>query len=128
MDELHHNCPTEADTFRRVEVITGVARRRRWTTEEKVRIVAESYAAGASATAVALRHGLHRNQIFGWRRQFRDVAASENGPNFVPIAMASPIGEAGRIELVSGGVTIRVDSGFDAGALRRVLLVIRELG
>ena len=129
MDELHRNCPTEGDTFRRVEVISGVARRRRWSTEEKSRIVAESYAPGASATAVALRHGLHRNQIFGWRRRFRDRAASESGLlKFVPVAMTPGGGDAGRIELVSGGVTIRVGSGFDAGELRRVLLVVRELG
>jgi hypothetical protein len=37
-------------------------------------------------------------------------------------------GEADRIALVSAGVTIRVGSGFDAGELRRVLLVLRELG
>ena len=50
MDRLPNNLPTERDTFRRVEVITGVARRRRWTAEEKARIVAESYAPGASGT------------------------------------------------------------------------------
>ena len=48
---------TEPDTFQRVEVISGVARRRRWPRVEKARIVAESYAPGASATAVAVRHG-----------------------------------------------------------------------
>jgi transposase len=117
MNELHRNCPTESDTFRRVEVISGVAPRRRWSTED--------YAPGASATAVVLRHGLHRNQIFGWRRQFRDLAAGQNGlPNFT----TSGVGEAAGIELVSGGVTTRVGSGFDAGTLRRALLVVRELG
>jgi transposase len=72
MSGLHSNCTTEPDTFRRVEVITGVARRRHWPRSEKARIVAESYAPGASATAVAVRHGLHRNQIFAWRRQLRN--------------------------------------------------------
>jgi hypothetical protein len=42
MDRLPDNLPREGDTFRRVEVITGVARRRRWTAEEKARIVAET--------------------------------------------------------------------------------------
>jgi len=58
-----------------VEVISGVARCRRWPKSEKARIVAESYAPGASATAVAVGHGLHRNQIFAWRRQPRNRAA-----------------------------------------------------
>jgi transposase len=64
MDRLPDNLPREGDTLRRVEVITGVARRRRWTAQEKARIVAESYAPGASGTRVALRYGLHRNQLF----------------------------------------------------------------
>src|SRR5437870_263412 len=94
MAGLHHNCTTEHDTFRRVEVISGVARRRRWPRSEKGRIVAESYAPGASATAVAVRLGLHRNQIFAWRRQFRHRAALLDNAvaEFVPVALASPTG------------------------------------
>ena len=57
MADLHGNNITERDTFRRVEVITGVARRRRWPRSEKARIVAESYAPGASATAVGFATG-----------------------------------------------------------------------
>jgi transposase len=129
MDELHRSCPPEDDTVRSVEAIGEPAPRRRWTTEEKSQIVAESYAPGASTTAVARRHGLYRNQLVRWRRQFRGAAASETGlPNFVPVAVATPDGEADRIELVSAGVRIRVGSGFDAGELRRVLLVVRGLG
>jgi transposase len=52
-----------------------VARRRRWPRSEKARIVAESYAPGASATAVAVPHGLHRNQIIAWSRQQRNHAS-----------------------------------------------------
>ena len=128
MDRLPDNLPTERDTFRRMEVITGVARRRRWRAEEKARIVAESYAPGASGTTVALRYGLHRNQLFSWRRQFHDSAEGRAvpPPQFVPVAIADE-GEMGRIELSCAGVTIRVGGGFDAGDLRRVLLVVREL-
>jgi transposase len=127
MDRLPDNLPREGDTFRRVEVITGVARRRRWTADEKARIVAESYAPGASGTAVALRYGLHRNQVFGWRRQFRGAAgqAATLPPRFVPVAVGEEGG--GRIELSCGGVTIRVGAGFDAGDLRRVLQVVGGL-
>ena len=128
MDGLPSNSQTERDTFHRVEVITGVARRRRWTAMEKAQIVAESYAPGASGTSVALRYGLHRNQIFAWRRQFRGVGGGNAMPlpQFVPIAIA---GEGGgdRIELSCAGVTIRVGSGFAAEELRRVLQVVRDL-
>ena len=136
MAGLHHNYTTESNTFQRVEVITGVARRRRWPRSEKARIVAESYAPGASATAVAVRHGLHRNQIFAWRRQFRNraVPGEDAAPEFVPLAVASQTRygpaiaeESGRIEVITGGITIRVGAGFDTGDLRRVLHIIREL-
>jgi transposase len=136
MAGLHHNYTTERDTFRRVEVITGVARRRRWPRSEKARIVAESYAPGASATAVAVRHGLHRNQIFAWRRQLRNRAALVDHavPEFVPVTLASATasgsaigGGSGRIEVIAGGVMIRLATGFDSDDLRRVLQIVREL-
>jgi transposase len=136
MSGLHSNCTTEPDTFRRLEVITGVARRRHWPQSEKARIVAESYAPGASATAVAVRHGLHRNQIFAWRRQLRKRAALVGAgvPAFVPVRLASPA-ETGpamtdggsRIAVIAAGLTIRVGTGFDSGDLRRVLQIVREL-
>jgi transposase len=136
MAGLHRNCTTEPDSFRRVEVISGVARRRHWPRSEKARIVAESYAPGASATAVAVRHGLRRNQIFAWRRQFRNRAmpGDSSVPEFVPVMVASPAGlaartggDSGRIEVITGAITIRIGSGFDSGDLRRVLQIVREL-
>ena len=135
MSDLHRNYITEPDTFRRMEVITGVARRRRWPRSEKARIVAESYTPGASATAVAVRHGLHRNQIFAWQRQLRDRAALVGqAPEFVPVMLASVTGsgsvgagQGDRIEVIAGGITIRLGTGFDDGNLRRVLQIVREL-
>ena len=136
MSGLHSNYTTEPDTFRRVEVISGVARRRRWPRSEKARIVAESYAPGVSATAVAVRHGLHRNQIFTWRRQLRNRAAlvGAGAPEFVPVRLASPaetdptmMSNSRRIEVVAAGLTIRLCTGFDTGDLRRVLQIVREL-
>ena len=136
MSGLQRNYTTERDSFRRVEVITGVARRRHWPRSEKARIVAESYAPGVSATAVAVRHGLHRNQIFAWRRQFRHrtVLLDHTVPEFVPVTLASQIGcgsakgdAAGRIELIAARITIRIGTRFDADDLRRVLQIVREL-
>jgi transposase len=136
MAGLHSNYITDPDTFRRVEVISGVARRRRWPRAEKARIVAESYAPGASATAVAVRHGLHRNQIFAWRRQLRNHAAlvGAAAAEFVPVRLASPaetgaamMASSSRIEVIAAGLTIRLGAGFDGGDLRRVLQIVREL-
>jgi transposase len=48
-------------TYDRVEVITSVQRRRRWTPEEKIRIVKETYLPGNSVSLVARRHGIAGN-------------------------------------------------------------------
>ena len=55
---------TSDDSFRRLEVIAGVGRRRRWSDEDKARIVAESLDPRTSASAVARRYGLHASQLF----------------------------------------------------------------
>ena len=59
----------EGGTYQRVEVITGRQRRRRWTAEEKARIVAESFEANANISDVARRHGVARGLLTTWRRQ-----------------------------------------------------------
>ncbi|GLJ00618.1 transposase [Sphingobium sp. BS19] len=54
--------------YDRVDVITSVQRRRRWSTEEKIRIVEETYIPGNSVSLVARQHGIASNQLFNWRR------------------------------------------------------------
>jgi transposase len=53
----------------RVEVISGRERRRAWTTEQKLQIVAESLEAGASPITVARRHGIGSGLLYTWRQQ-----------------------------------------------------------
>src|SRR5260370_30761285 len=57
--------------FHRLEVFTGAGRRRTWSDEDKARIVAEIVASGESVSAVARRHGLSPQQLFGWRRELQ---------------------------------------------------------
>ena len=56
---------------RRIELITGTGRRRRWSSEDKARIVVESLEPGVSVSEVARRHELSPQQLFGWRRKAR---------------------------------------------------------
>ena len=72
--------------YDRVEVITSVQRRRRWSTEEKVRIVEETYLPGNSVSLVARRHGIAGNQLFTWRRLMAQGAftAAGAGQEVVP--------------------------------------------
>src|SRR5262245_11801457 len=67
--------------YRRVELITAQRRRRRWTAEEKARIVAESF---ANISEVARRHGVVRGLLTVWRRQ-ESRAVGVQVPAFVPI-------------------------------------------
>jgi transposase len=63
---------------RRLEVFTGAGRRRKWSDEDKARIVAEIVASGDSVCSVARRHGLSQQQLFGWRRQLRGAAGGHS--------------------------------------------------
>src|SRR6266480_3900811 len=57
-------------------VLVGRERRRRWTTSEKLRLVEESFAPGASVAEVARRHEVHPNQLHGWRKEARSGSLS----------------------------------------------------
>ena len=62
--------PTSRPVFERLEVVeTG--RRRRWTEDEKLRIVAESLSGRRLVSSTARRHGISRSLLTTWRRQFR---------------------------------------------------------
>src|SRR3712207_8973155 len=119
---------TNGDSFRRLEVITGVGRRRRWSLEDKARIVAESLDPATTVSAVARRYGLHASQLFVWRQQ-RAAPAVRGAPEFVPVVVAegaATLAEmAGRMEIALGPVVVRVGADVDAAALRRVLEVVR---
>jgi transposase len=52
----------------RVEIITGRERRRRYSAEEKVRLVEETAQPGMTVSAVARLHGVSPSLLFGWRR------------------------------------------------------------
>ncbi len=69
---------------RRIELITGTARRREWPDGEKTRILLESAEPGANISDVARRNGLSPQQLFGWRREARALLAAAP-----PIAVAS---------------------------------------
>ncbi len=85
---------TNDDGFRRIEVITGVGRRRRWTDEEKAWIVAESLDPASTVSAVARRYGLHPSQLFVWRQRLAGPAARHRREPraFPPDAMSVPHG------------------------------------
>ena len=123
------NLPIDGHSFRRVEVLTGAPRRRRWSAAEKAAIVAESLAPGAIASTVALRHGLHRNQLYMWRREVRSGALANRSlalPDFVPIVPESrAASRAAVIEIEIGGAVLRADAGVDLALLGKIVRLLK---
>lgn len=125
----------------RVEVIQTGARRR-WTLEEKRRIVAESATAPRQVSATARRHGLSPSHLFAWRRLAREgcLGTADQSVRFAQAVVACdpalisqpsiPEGlpaAAGRMEIVLGdGIRVIVGMGVDAGALARMISAIER--
>src|SRR4029434_2819591 len=76
----------------RVEIITSVQRRRRWTAPEKVRMVKETFEPGVTVSLVARRHGVAPNQLFSWRRLVAQgsLTAAGSGEEVVPASDSRP--------------------------------------
>ena len=121
-----------------VEVIVGRQRRRRWTVEEKLRIVAETDEPDARIGDVAARHDVYPGLLFTWRRQVRKGMLTERrAPLFLPVEMASAPDLSQRPEQVepstprrieielNDGCRIKIDEGVGLASLRRVLAALR---
>ena len=76
-----------------MEILTGLERRRRWSAEEKMAMVRESFEPGKSVSMVARQHGVNPNQLFGWRKLYQtgSLSAVSAGEEVVP---ASELSEA----------------------------------
>jgi len=78
-----------------IEIITGRERRRRWSTEEKLRLVAETEEGGVRIGDVAARHDVYPSLLSTWRRQVREGRLGRDRPGgFVPVRLVAPSPEA----------------------------------
>jgi transposase len=115
--------------FRRVAILTGPARRRRWSADQKACIVAETMEPGARVADVARRWQVCSQQVFGWRRAARREVTTASG--FVPIVTDVPVTAVPHtatpvIEVRLAGAVVRVAPGVDDTAhLTAVLRAIR---
>jgi transposase len=118
----------------RLEVVeTG--RRRRWSDDEKLRIVTESFQEPRAISSTARRHGISRSLLMTWRRTFGLEPISPQGEKSCfarivlaevePAVAATPT--SGQIVIVVGrDRRVIVDAGVDAAALARVLQVLER--
>ena len=122
----------------RVEVLSGVERRRQWSDDEKARIVEETLVLGTTVAAVARRNAVSASLVFGWRRLAREGLLGRGVPALMPVEIVAPLPvalpapsssvalrprrSAGLIEIeLSQGRRLRVGRDVDGDALRRVL-------
>lgn len=117
--------------------LTGRRRNRSWPEALKREIVEAALAPGASVSVVARRYDVNANQVFGWRKRYREGSLA-------PVDAAAPLmmvpvtvtadqdgavacGGADTIEIeLAGHYRVRVGSGVDGQALRRVLDVLER--
>lgn len=138
---------------RRIELITGTGRRRRWSDDDKARIVVESFVPGANVSEIARRNCLSPQQLFAWRREarvlFQDgdnrdeaVCATEphsqeadaKAPPFVPVVIASNAppppptkpSASSVIEIVIGDMVVRTIGEIEPAKLVAVLRAVRR--
>ena len=126
----------------RAEVWIGPERRRRWSVDEKLRIVREAFAPAARVADVARRRDVSRAQIYQWRAELRDgrlTGAGTEITGFVPVdipldvaatafeqpatcAASNPVIEIG----LAGGRSLKVPSSLPASDLRRLIRAVEE--
>src|SRR5437660_8639830 len=108
----------------------GTSKRRRhraWPEALKREIVAATLLPGASVSRVARRYDVNANQVFAWRRRYREGAAEPAELRLLPVTVTPdhPEGTARASELIeivlAGGYRLRVGEGVQAAPLRRVL-------
>jgi transposase len=110
----------------RIEVITSVERRRRWSAAEKRRLVAATVEAGASVSAVAREAGINPGQLYGWRRQLR--AQPQIG--FAPVQVTADdapaqLTGAGAIEIeFATGARLRITGVVDRATLTATIAAL----
>jgi transposase len=120
-------------SIQRMEIRTGIGHRRRFSSNEKGRIVAESFAPGVTVSEVARRHGMTPQHLFKWRQEARNgrlVLPSDIDASFATVVVDERVSglsaiPAARIEIEVSGVVIRVSSGVDLRLLSDVVRALR---
>ena len=105
--------------------------KRKWPSELKARIVAETLIEGETVNAVAKRYELIPSMVSDWRRMARHgklVLPNLDGMNFVPVEMETPapvahplpVTSPSTIDLIKGDVTVRLNAGTPAARIAEI--------
>ncbi|MCK1343206.1 transposase [Bradyrhizobium sp. GM0.4] len=121
----------------RLEVV-DTGRRRRWSEDEKLKIVLESLQGPRQVAATARRYGVSPSLLLRWRRSFRPepkdaadppgfvpaVVVAEAGPTSCPVA---PANDGGSIEIeFAAGARMRITGAVDAATLKAAVAALAD--
>jgi transposase-like protein len=129
------------------EIISRVERRRRWTAEQKIKMLSEALEPGATVSAVADRNDISRSQLYAWMKRARkgDIPGisldSPQKPLFAPVqiaavptlptppvtapAVACPQRRLGAIEIaLTNGRVVRAEEGIEPSRLARLVAAL----
>jgi len=119
--------------YRRLEMLTGPGRRRKWSDDDKAKVVAETLERGAVVAEVAHHWQFCPQQVFTWRREMRVGIGAPL--DFVPVVVettaskpettVTPARGTPTIEVKLAGAVLRVAPDTDEAQLTMVLRAIR---
>jgi transposase len=120
----------------RVEIVAGKERRRRWSDEERQRLVAEAFAPGAVVAHVARRHGVAESCFYAWRRRYANEA--DGRPRLMPVMVAdTPATVPSRhaaamsscttaVVTLPDGTRIEIAGGYPRAMVRALIAALRR--
>ena len=120
----------------RLEVV-DTGRRRRWSEDEKLKIVLESLQAPRQVAATARRYGVSRSLLLRWRRSFRPEPKAARQTGFVPAMVVAesgappcpvaPANSGGSIEIeFAAGARMRITGTVDAATLKATVAALAD--
>jgi transposase len=116
-----------------LQVRTAGTRKKRRTARERREIVEETLLPGASVSRVARRHDVNANQVFYWRKLYREGhLGSETDTQLVPVKVANDrslkamkeddfLPRPGTLEIKLSKGTLRIFGSVDVTALRAAI-------
>ena len=127
----HCDLKAARSTSRRVEVLIGEERLRRWSPEDKAEITAASFIPGANISAVARQYGVSQGLLHYWRRCARERVSDGQEMRFVPVIKVDE--DRGRsflatklaVRIEINGACVVIEGGVDEQALRTVFGALR---
>jgi transposase len=120
----------------RVEIVAGKERRRRWSDEERQRLVAEAFAPGAVVAHVARRHGVAESCFYAWRKRYANDAG--DGPRLIPVMVADtpatvpsrrvapPPSSTAAVITLPDGTRVEIAGDYPRATLRALIAALRR--